>query len=226
MKKSGTPSRKNKAISIRRHLPLSMRARYDAVRNSAPVKAVGMGVMVLIGVFGILLATQTVSPTSSASSTTEVTVIQASEGVAVSKVSERAVSGRVGELLFEINLSPVSSRDNHRLSDQHSVEYYALYSASAVCEQTTVVSREPSSGSGRPGSRVPGVTSIYNSAATVSGDRHAAAFADNAKSVCVRVQTARRVNVPPRPKTKYFWGFYSIAVNRPTTTTTTTHRQL
>ena len=60
-------SRDNKKISIRKHLPLAVRVHYDVVRNFSLVKLAGVGVMALIAVFGVLLATQTLSPQSSAS---------------------------------------------------------------------------------------------------------------------------------------------------------------
>ena len=75
MKKDNT-SRKAKRISIRRHLPIGVRVHYDVVRNFAPIKLVGLSVMVMIAVFGILLATQTVSPGSEASATWTGTDIQ------------------------------------------------------------------------------------------------------------------------------------------------------
>ena len=75
MKKANT-SRKAKRISIRRYLPIGVRVHYDVVRNFAPIKLVGLSVMVMIAVFGILLATQTVSPQSEASSTWEKATVQ------------------------------------------------------------------------------------------------------------------------------------------------------
>ena len=59
------PSKKR--ISIRKHLPLSIRVHYDIVRNWSPVKLAGLAAMSLIAVFGVLLVTQTVSPQSQAS---------------------------------------------------------------------------------------------------------------------------------------------------------------
>ena len=208
MKKSGNSSRKNKTISIRQHLPLSVRVHYDTVRNFAPVKAVGMGVMVLIGVFGVLLATQTVSPTSSAS-VNEVTVVQAVKGVTASKVSE---SG--GELVFDIDIVGPG-----RLADSRPIEYYTVNSTSAVCSQSTVVSGELALGA-------PGVVSIYDSlAAAGTGGQHTAAFASNAKSVCVRVRHVESVWTVQHQvgsQIRISWGFYSIAVNRAATPTRAT----
>ena len=75
MKKANT-SRKAKRISIRRYLPIGVRVHYDVVRNFAPIKLVGLSVMVMIAVFGILLATQTVSPASEASAVWEEATVQ------------------------------------------------------------------------------------------------------------------------------------------------------
>ena len=58
--------RMSKKISIRKHLPLLVRVHYDAVKNFSPSKLFGLGVMGLVAVFGVLLATQTISPTTSA----------------------------------------------------------------------------------------------------------------------------------------------------------------
>ena len=73
MKKASKPDKgKNKAaskgkkISIRKHLPLFVRIHYDTVKNFSPSKLFGIGVMAFIAVFGVLLATQTISPTTSA----------------------------------------------------------------------------------------------------------------------------------------------------------------
>ena len=59
-------SSKNRKISIRKHLPLSVRVHYDMVRNFSPMKLFGIGVMALVAVFGVLLVSQAINPTSSA----------------------------------------------------------------------------------------------------------------------------------------------------------------
>ena len=67
MRRAGRRSRESEPVSIRRHLPLAVRVHYDAVRNFALIKIFGLAVMALIGILGLLLATQIVSPRSSAS---------------------------------------------------------------------------------------------------------------------------------------------------------------
>ena len=67
MKQGRDHSRKNQTISIRRHLPLAVRVHYDTMRNFVPIKLFGLGIMALIGLFGLLLAMQVVGPQSSAS---------------------------------------------------------------------------------------------------------------------------------------------------------------
>ncbi|MYB77164.1 MAG: hypothetical protein F4X83_08730 [Chloroflexi bacterium] len=62
-------SSKNSKISIRKHLPLSVRVHYDTVRNFSPMKLFGVGVMALIAVFGTLLAFQVTGSQSQATST-------------------------------------------------------------------------------------------------------------------------------------------------------------
>ena len=69
MKKRSAP-RDGKKMSVRKHLPLFVRVHYDAVRNFSVSKLIGLGVMTLVAVFGVLLATQTVSPESSAAVST------------------------------------------------------------------------------------------------------------------------------------------------------------
>lgn len=59
-------TKKAKKISIRKHLPLTVRVHYDMVRNFSPVKLFGVGMMMFVAVFGVLLATQVISPRSSA----------------------------------------------------------------------------------------------------------------------------------------------------------------
>ena len=65
-KSAKTLQRIKSRISIRRHLPLAVRVHYDVVRNWTRPKMWGIGAMMLIAVFGVLLATQAVSPASSA----------------------------------------------------------------------------------------------------------------------------------------------------------------
>ena len=50
--------RGKKQISIRRHLPLSVRVHYDLAKNLLPSKLLGVGIIMLIAVFGIILAIQ------------------------------------------------------------------------------------------------------------------------------------------------------------------------
>ena len=57
-------------ISVRKHLPLSVRVHYDAVRNFSLGKLAGLGVMAVMAVFGVFLATQIASPQSSAAAST------------------------------------------------------------------------------------------------------------------------------------------------------------
>ena len=57
---------KEKKISIRKHLPLSVRVHYDTVRNFSPMKLFGVGVMALVAVFGVLLVSQAIGPNSGA----------------------------------------------------------------------------------------------------------------------------------------------------------------
>ena len=69
-------TKRSKKISIRKHLPLSVRVHYDVIRNFSPFKLFGLGIMMFIAVFGVLLATQVISPTSEASSWTEARVME------------------------------------------------------------------------------------------------------------------------------------------------------
>ena len=199
MKKSGSSPRKDKAISIRRHLPPSMRARYDAVRNSAPVKAAGMGAMVLVGIFGVLLATQTVSPTSSASNTNEVTVIQAVPGVTVSKDSENST-----RLAFSVDVSLAGgSLNNNRLDGDDAVKYHTSNASSYICSTVDASYIQEA---------------VQGTDVTLTaGGAHTATITDSVKVVCVRVKTKRNVYRGNLEGT-IGHGFYSIAVNRTTTT--------
>ena len=52
--------------SLRRYLPLTVRVHYDVVRNWRKAKVWGLGTMMLVAVFGVLLATQSIAPASSA----------------------------------------------------------------------------------------------------------------------------------------------------------------
>ena len=112
-------AKRNKKISVRKHLPLFVRVHYDTVRNFSPAKLFGLGIMMFIAVFGVLLATQTVSPSTSAqSANTQVNNIeqngirvQFDVGVLSSSVNVREVkyyaidrAGRPGSirLLFHV----------------------------------------------------------------------------------------------------------------------------
>ena len=198
MKKANT-SRKAKRISIRRYLPIGVRVHYDVVRNSAPVKMAGMGAMVLVGIFGVLLATQVVSPSSSASSTNEVTVIQAVPGVTVSKDSESSI-----QLAFSVDVSLAGgSLNNNKLDGDDAVKYYTSNTFSHTCSTSdTFYTQEAGQGVG--------VT-------LTAGGAHTATITDSVKVVCVRVKTKRNVYRENREGT-IGHGFYSIAVNRSTTT--------
>ena len=52
--------------SLRRYLPLLVRVHYDVVKNWRSAKVWGVGVMMMVALFGALLATQLIVPTSSA----------------------------------------------------------------------------------------------------------------------------------------------------------------
>ena len=57
---------RNKKVPAGEHLHLAARIHRDAVRNFAPVKILGLAAMALIGILGLLLATQAASPQTSA----------------------------------------------------------------------------------------------------------------------------------------------------------------
>ena len=59
-----------KKVSVRKHLPLSVRVHYDTVRNFSAAKLAGLGVMAAMAVFGVFLSTQIASPQSFAAGST------------------------------------------------------------------------------------------------------------------------------------------------------------
>ncbi len=197
MKKSDNSSSSKKVISIRRYLPLAVRVRYDAVRNSAPVKMAGMGVIVLVGIFGILLATQTVSPQSSASPDDAVTVISGlNNSTTVSKLGETADT-----LTFSVDASMNPSRTSVSLI----VKYYTASSSNTTCSSS-------------PSTYDYGTVAAASNELNGSGGRYGGDYSANIDSedsiVCVNV----RATLSSYGHDTILNGFYSIDVEGLVTT--------
>ena len=189
-------SRKTKKISIREHLPLSVRVHYDMVRNFSPMKLFGVGVMALIAVFGVLLVTQTVKPSTSAdtSSADEVTAITANPHVTLLKVNESST-----DVIFSL----VMSESSASLRGTAPVKYYKNYQESASTCPTSDVNWSAATETG-DGSEL----SAGRYTAPITGFRGA-----EIKTLCVSVSTVIS-SAPLHDLNRTRKGYYAIAVNR------------
>ena len=116
-----------KKVSVRKHLPLSVRVHYDTVRNFSAAKLAGLGVMAAMAVFGVFLSTQIASPQSFAAGST-ITLRQLENNYVEAVISDSEYSPRfVSHIVTNTSTCDGDVYDNEMAGGRGKYDPYAIF---------------------------------------------------------------------------------------------------